>query len=213
VPRALKATTKRPVTQGVRVGGRSKRVVDAVLTAAVQELDRSGYGGFQIEEVARMAGVNRTSIYRRWPTKVALVEAALRAVAPFRLAQPATEDLARDLLALSQQLVRWMRSAQGKTLMSLLMREIRQPELSRVARRLGDESIAPYLALIEGAKARGEIAREIDAHLLVQMILAPVTARMERGERVDTRVLTTVIGVAVNGAAPKQRPQSARRSR
>lgn len=205
-----KSSSKPPVTRGVRVGGRSKRVVEAVLGAAVEELARSGYVAFQIEEVARAAGVNRTSIYRRWPTKALLIEASLREVSPFHNTKPETGNLARDLLELSQRLVRWLRSAQGKTLMNLLMRDVRQPELIRVARTLGDESLAPWLALIDGAKARGEIARDIDANLLMQMILAPVTVRLERGERVDTRVLTTLIGVAVAGAAPGQRRVRAR---
>jgi AcrR family transcriptional regulator len=203
-----KGAAKGPVTRGVRVGGRSKRVVEAVLSAAVQELARSGYATFQIEEVARVAGVNRTSIYRRWPTKALLIEAALREVAPFRRSEPDTGNLARDLLNISKQLVRWMRSAQGKTLMRVLMRDVGQPELVRLARTLGDESLAPWLALVEAAKQRGEVARDIDANLLMQMILAPVTVRMERGEPVDTRVLTTLIAVAVAGAAPVHRGQA-----
>ncbi len=201
------------MTRGVRVGGRSKRVVDAVMSAVINELARSGYGAFQIEEVAREAGVNRTSIYRRWPTKALLFEASLREVSPFRRAQPANGDLRQDLLEVSLQLVRWMRSAQGKTLMSIIMRDARHPELARVARRLGDESLAPYLALIDDAKRRREIAREVDANLLMQMILAPITVRMERGERVDTRVLTTLIEVAVAGAAPGRHKAAKRPAR
>ncbi|HEX5659645.1 MAG TPA: TetR/AcrR family transcriptional regulator [Polyangiales bacterium] len=205
-----KKLARAPVTRGVRVGGRSKRVVEAALRAAVNELARSGYTAFQIEEVAREAGVNRTSIYRRWPTKAKLLEAALREVSPFHNTQAMTGNLRRDLLDLSQRLVRWMRSAQGKTLMSLLTRDVRPPELVRLARTLGDESLAPWWALVESAKLRGEIARGIDARLLIQMILAPVTVRLERGERVNTKVLTTLIDVAVSGAAPGQRRTRAR---
>lgn len=201
---AQNRAVKQPVTQGLRTGGRSKRVVEAVLGAAIQELGRSGYEAFQIEEVARLAGVNRTSIYRRWPTKVALIEAAMREVSPFRHARPRTGLLAADLLALSRQLVRWLRSTQGRSLMTVLMREVRQPELILVARRIGDESMGPYIALIDEAKARGEIASDVDAQLLMQMILAPVTVRLERNERVDTRVLMSLIEIAVTGAAPRQ---------
>ncbi|MET0284175.1 MAG: TetR/AcrR family transcriptional regulator [Polyangiales bacterium] len=210
MPEARKQSPRRPITQGVRVGGRSKRVVEAVLGAVVKELGRSGYAAFQIEEVARLAGVNRTSIYRRWPTKAALVEAALREVSPFSRWVPATGNLTRDLLDLSQQLVRWLRSAQGKMLMSLVMRDVRHPELFKLAKGLGDETLAPWIALVEDAKKRGEIARDIDAALLMQMVLAPVTVRLERGERVDARVLTMLVDVAVAGAAPGQRRTRAR---
>ena len=40
-----------PVTRGVRVHGRSERVVTAVLRATVREIAQRGYVGFRFEEV------------------------------------------------------------------------------------------------------------------------------------------------------------------
>ena len=62
-------------TEGIRSRGRSARVVQEVLTATAEELGRSGYAALRIEDVAERAGVNKTTIYRRWPTKAALVKA------------------------------------------------------------------------------------------------------------------------------------------
>jgi AcrR family transcriptional regulator len=53
---------------------RSRRVVrDAVL----DELADSGYGALTIEGVARRAGVGKSTVYRHWPDKAALVIDAL----------------------------------------------------------------------------------------------------------------------------------------
>src|SRR5262245_19167911 len=60
-----------------RLGGRSARVREAVLAAAFAELDEHGYRGFNIESVARRSGVHKTTIYRRWPTREALLVYAL----------------------------------------------------------------------------------------------------------------------------------------
>jgi TetR/AcrR family transcriptional regulator, regulator of autoinduction and epiphytic fitness len=53
---------------------RSQRVVRE---AAVAELAHSGWGGFTIEAVAARAGVARSTVYRHWPDKLALLLDAL----------------------------------------------------------------------------------------------------------------------------------------
>src|SRR6478736_4384126 len=73
-----KPNTRR--TEGVRVKGRAARVVTDVLVATAEELSRVGYSALRVEDVATRSGVNKTTIYRRWPTKPDLVGAALRAV-------------------------------------------------------------------------------------------------------------------------------------
>src|ERR1700745_3737636 len=49
---------------------RSRKVI---LEAALQELGDIGYGAFTIESVAARAGVGKSTIYRHWPDKLALI--------------------------------------------------------------------------------------------------------------------------------------------
>jgi TetR/AcrR family transcriptional regulator, regulator of autoinduction and epiphytic fitness len=44
-----------------------------ILRAAVEELAEAGYGSFTIESVAARAGVGKSTIYRHWPEKLALI--------------------------------------------------------------------------------------------------------------------------------------------
>jgi AcrR family transcriptional regulator len=185
------------------VGGRSQRVVSAVLAAAAEELARRGYVAFQIEEVARAAEVNRTSIYRRWPTKAQLVEAALREISPFRHSQVQPGDLKRDLFAMLVQVVRWLRTTQGQSLRRMIELDAHEPELAQIVKALREESLAPWDHAINQAKLRGELAHHVDARLLTQMILSPVVMRIELGERVDTRTLSTIVAIVVNGAGAR----------
>ena len=53
---------------------RSRRVIRQ---AALIELAEVGYGGFSIESVAVRAGVGKSTIYRHWVSKIALIEDAL----------------------------------------------------------------------------------------------------------------------------------------
>src|SRR5690242_19998564 len=82
-----------------RTGGRSARVVARVLGTTLKRLGHEGFSRLRIEEIAAQAGVNKTTIYRRWPTRAELVVAALtRHAAPPHVVE--TGHLEDDLLEL-----------------------------------------------------------------------------------------------------------------
>ncbi|SDR17915.1 transcriptional regulator, TetR family [Rhizobiales bacterium GAS113] len=57
-----------------RMGRPRDEAVDrAIMAAATDVLRQSGYGAFSMEGVAARAGVAKQSIYRRWPSKGALL--------------------------------------------------------------------------------------------------------------------------------------------
>jgi TetR/AcrR family transcriptional regulator of autoinduction and epiphytic fitness len=66
----------------------SRRVI---CRAALKEFAKTGYSGFRMESVAVRAGVGRSTVYRHWPNKGALIADALETLN----AQP---DPARDLV-------------------------------------------------------------------------------------------------------------------
>lgn len=77
---------------------RDPAVDEAALRATLALLDEHGYERLRVADVARAAGIGLGSLYRRWPTKHALVVAALRAAAERRTTQ-ATGDPVADLVA------------------------------------------------------------------------------------------------------------------
>src|ERR1700722_18756006 len=78
---------------------RVRRSRDRVLTTAFELLSESGVSGFTVDEVASRSGVAKTTIYRHWPTREALVlDAASRISAEQEV--PDTGSLEGDLTAL-----------------------------------------------------------------------------------------------------------------
>lgn len=89
----------------VRQRRRGAELEAALLTAAWQELLDTGYDALTIEGVAERAATSRAVVYRRWPTKPALVHAAVvRAMSQERADTPDTGALRSDVIALLRQL-------------------------------------------------------------------------------------------------------------
>ncbi|HEY2239861.1 MAG TPA: TetR/AcrR family transcriptional regulator [Streptosporangiaceae bacterium] len=86
-------------------GGRTRRrgaaLEDALLDAAWDELQASGYQAMTMEAVADRAGTSRAVLYRRWPKRAELVVATLRRHRPIISGDvPDTGNLRDDVLAL-----------------------------------------------------------------------------------------------------------------
>src|SRR3979490_2507711 len=94
----MDSSTRR--TQGVQRGPRSQQVVEKVREATMAELARGGFGGLTIEGGAKGANVNPPPIYRRWPSKAALLLAVLEPGLERFDHDPDTGSVGGDLLAL-----------------------------------------------------------------------------------------------------------------
>ncbi|SEG86263.1 DNA-binding transcriptional regulator, AcrR family [Thermomonospora echinospora] len=96
------------MSNGRRRGRPRDPAVDRViLRETLALLDSGGYERLRMADVGRKAGVGLGSLYRRWPTKYALVVDALRAAAPAReveLTDDPVEDLAAVLEAFAEEL-------------------------------------------------------------------------------------------------------------
>src|SRR5579862_4293650 len=67
-----KRSTPKSVRGGARAGAGRPRTADAdraILAACLDRLEKVGYGPLTIDDVAAAAGVAKTTVYRRWPSK------------------------------------------------------------------------------------------------------------------------------------------------
>jgi len=200
-----KARSRRPRpeprrTEGLRRSGRSAWVVESVLRAVVEELGTVGYAALRVEDVAARSEVNKTSIYRRWPTKVELVAAALQNHAR-DYESPDTGSLRDDLLELGRQMARKVETPLGRGLVRMMQMERGQQELDAVIRNLRAEHIRARAEVVERAIARGELPPETDAALVAEMVGAPLSSRLlHSGVPVDERFIEAVVDMVMAGA-------------
>jgi AcrR family transcriptional regulator len=202
-PVRARAPNLRPTrrTENVRVQGRSARVVEAILTAVAEELGRAGYANLRIEDVATRSGVNKTTIYRRWPQKSELVIAAIERLA----AKPEVFDtgsLRGDLSAMLSDLRSGIsETSAGRGIARMMQAERAHPEVGGVLRRMRATHLAARRAPFERAIARGEIPAGSDIELISELAVAPVMNRLvHHHEDVDDAFLRGIVEMIVRGA-------------
>jgi AcrR family transcriptional regulator len=189
----------------VRAGGRSARIVARVLEVTLEVLGRDGYVGLRVEDVASHAGVNKTTIYRRWPSRAELVVAALTQLAAPPQA-PAVGQLEPDLHALFMSATTLRASAAGRGIVSALIAEQGDPEVDRVCSELREMHRTPARRLLEHARRRGELPRGTDLELLLDVLTGAIYARLrECPHPLDPDWVRRVIRLVLSGVGAPSR--------
>jgi AcrR family transcriptional regulator len=85
------------------IDDRVRRSKETVLATTYQLMSEGGIGGVSIDEVARRSGVAKTTIYRHWPSRSALLLDACSKLGS-RAEPPDTGSLEGDLRALATRL-------------------------------------------------------------------------------------------------------------
>src|SRR5690242_17130766 len=162
---------------------RSQEADLAILTATVGLLAERGLAAMSIEEVAARAGVGKTTIYRRWPSKGLLALDAF--VASFReeQAQPDTGTLRGDMLAALHAWVRAVtQTPMGSMLTGLIAEAQHDPELRGAWR---DRVLEPLReqnrTMLDRAIARGEIDPSVDREVVLDLFFGAAEHRLLLG--------------------------------
>ncbi len=184
-----------------RLGGRSERVIRDVTRATAAELARVGYEGLRVEDVALQAGVNKTTVYRRWPNKANLVADVLRAIKGDTDTLPDLGSVQANLVELLRRSVERASTCEGQTIHRMIVLEMDHPEVASIARTLREEYTAPWIAVIERAMSRGELPQGSDPALLVDMMMGTVFNKLRsKREPVDDAFIRAVVNLVVLGA-------------
>src|SRR4051812_8966297 len=104
-----------------------------ILDAAGELLDEIGYDRMRVQDVADRAHVGLATIYRRWPTKQALVIAAM-SNAKAATVYPETDDPRADLENILGQMTNEIFGSKGCFVVGFVTALRNDPELGRVFR-------------------------------------------------------------------------------
>jgi AcrR family transcriptional regulator len=170
-------------TLGVQRGPRSQQVVEKVRAATMAELARVGFAGLTIEGVAKAANVNRTTIYRRWPSKGALLLAILEPGLERFDQDPDTGSLDGDLLALLLMMGETAALPPGQAVHRAVGST--SDELKELVDTVNERALGAFRRAFDRARARGEVG-PTDAEMIVHLAFFGVVIWQETRERTPT---------------------------
>jgi AcrR family transcriptional regulator len=142
---------------------------EAILAATLAMFTEQGFAGVSIEGVAARSGVAKATIYRRFPTKVALLVEAIKVGACFTDYLPDTGDVRTDLANMLTKLMDILRSDLGPVLSAFAAERIRYPQLDEEFKRsvIGAKR-AHIRYLVAAAIERGDLPRDLDVDVVAE---------------------------------------------
>lgn len=185
---------------------RGESIAHSVLLCTLQELAEVGLRELSVERVAQRAQVNKTSVYRRWPTKDALVVAALEGVLSSVSANvPDTGSLRGDLLALIGMVAGFAGEPLGVAVLRAALSEQASSGVAALASRsLVSNTSSPLKHLVARARKRSEWRMGVDAEQLVFTMVGAIIHRALLEHRPMPKVwLEQLVDLLLTGVLPR----------
>jgi AcrR family transcriptional regulator len=181
---------------------RSEQSRQSILRSTLKFLkQKGGLADLSIEAIAADASVGKTTVYRWWPTKAALVADAFSTSADQELRFPNTGSVQKDMSLQMRRLIRVFRSKRGTVVAALLAGGQSDPELLAAFR---DRFLWPrrkqaYQTLQRGVD-RGELPIGTDLDLLLDSLYGPIYMRFLIGhDTLNERFAEDICGMVLTG--------------
>jgi AcrR family transcriptional regulator len=169
---------------------RSREADESILVAALALFLEQGVEGVTIEQTAKRAGVTRATVYRRWPSREALLAQAIA-----RVREEVEQSLGAWEDAPLAELLGWLVEAAPRALARPAARKLLARLIGSVASHpqlissYWNETLLPrrqaFAKILEGERTRGSLPPSIDADVLQDLIAGALLwhVMIQPGER------------------------------
>ncbi|WP_245717301.1 TetR/AcrR family transcriptional regulator [Nocardia jejuensis] len=183
----------------------------AVLIAARHLLAEVGYPQTTVVAIAKRAGVNTPAIYRRWPTRQALLEEAIHGPGAHSLPEP-TGDLRADLATWVRIFLARAESPAARAGVPGLLADCQTEEARRRLLAIGAPIRKAFAELLDGAVDSGRIPAGVNSDLLFEMLSGTTTFHaLVRGGADNDQFVASLADalhtMASHGAKPSRSPR------
>jgi len=194
-------TVTRPASRGGRP--RDPQVDAAIVDAVLAVLADVPYSKMRMDDVAQRAGVAKTTLYRRYPSKVALVRATLEQYLT-RFTFLDSSDVEAVLFDITRQQVdEFATGAPGAALSNVCAEANHNPELAAVVRQAFRAKRKELARVLRRGIADGQLRADLDIELMVDLLLAVFPYRLlVSGEPVPRDLAARLPRALLDGARP-----------
>src|ERR1700722_5608085 len=180
---------------------------ERVLTTTLDLLTETGLGELTIDDISRRSGVAKTTIYRHWAGRSALVIDACSQMTDGQEAPPDTGSLEGDLRAILAGIADLLGTARWSSILpSIIDAAEHDPEFAGIHSRIQRGHAAPLRAALDQAALREEIPLAADRNAIAAALLGPLFyRRWFSREQIDAEFLEMIIQSAIAGLHPGPR--------
>jgi AcrR family transcriptional regulator len=166
------------MTTHPRRGGRTANITRRIHDATLALLVEGGHSECTFQNVARRAGIERSTLYRRYPSRWAmLVEAwAARFSAGLNIAP--TDSFAADIRAHVRRVANTLNSPLGMAMVAAGAVARLDPDAQVTAGGFWKSRLAQQEPFVAAAVARGELAADVDREALFAAADGPLYFRL-----------------------------------
>ncbi|MHB8692538.1 MAG: TetR/AcrR family transcriptional regulator [Solirubrobacteraceae bacterium] len=182
--------------------GIRERTRQTILETALRILTEKGYSALTIEGIAAESGIAKTTIYRGWSSKAAIVIDAIapiiEAVNPH--APKASDSLRDDLRAAIHRIVDlFTTQVDGSVIAGLLADFSRDPEMADAYRqRIVRSRREAVSAVLTEWQQRGIVREGLDLELVQDLYVGPIYYRvLVTGAPIDDPVVESLLDVII----------------
>src|SRR5580658_1221997 len=199
-----KASTRDDPTVPPREGSLDPRVLvsrERVLTTTLDLLTEAGLDELTIDDISRRSGVAKTTIYRHWPNRSALVIDACLRMTDGEEMPPDTGSLEGDVRAILTNIAELLATARWSSIVpSIVDVAEHDAAFADIHSRIQRRHAAPLRAALERAARRGEIPTTADRGAIAAALLGPLFyRRWFSREQIDAEFLELIIQSVIAG--------------
>ena len=188
---------------------RSEESRQSILRSTLKLLKQpGGFPELSIEAIAADANVGKTTVYRWWPSKAALVADSFFASSEDELQFPNTGSVQRDMSLQMRRVIRIFRSDRGKVVAALLAGGQSDPDLLEAFRErfMWPKRRQAYQTLQRGID-RGELPADSDKDLILDSLYGPIYMRfLIRHDKLAESFADELCGLVLQGLKRQVRP-------
>ncbi len=148
-----------------------------------------------------VAGVHKTTVYRRWLTKAALTADAASLKSADAVPIPDTGTLAEDLRMLAREVVSNIGTDVGaRRYRSIAAASATSDELTTAMHGFWAERLTLSAVIVERAIERGELPASSDANLIIEAVIGPLWVRLLlTGEPITEALADQAVEIVTRG--------------
>ena len=163
----------------LRPRGRTERVRQAVIDATRTLLLEDGYRELSVERVAELAGVAKSTVYRRWRDTAGLLMELLNDLSAVEIPLVDTGSVDEDLLSLARGIMHvYTETNAGPMVLALIAEAVQNERVAEGLREFWRHRNERAAESVRRAVERGDLPADTDPVEVIRVLGAPFYYRM-----------------------------------